>query len=305
MEKVLITGIAGGLGRKAARLLARAYTACGVDTVPWQSRPTGVVAHEVDLRKPRFEDVIRTERPDAVLHLGFIRHFRGDGQERHKVNVGGTKLLLDHCAKYGVARLVVLSSGYVYGAFAENPYHLDEDAPLSGSRSYPEIRDLIEVDTIASAFIWRHPEVSTAVLRPVNVLGPTIHSLVRAYLAQRRVPTVMGFNPMMPFIHEDDLAAAVVLALQCKLRGVYNVVGPGEVPIHTAIQETGGVAWPLPDPPLRWVFDRLFRWGLSAYPAGLLDFLKYPVSLAGDRFEAATSFQCKYGLSEIFDSVRY
>ena len=75
--------------------------------------------------------------------------------------------------------------------------------------------------------------------------------------------------------------------------------------MHTAIRETGGRAWPLPDPPLSWVFDRLFRIGALPYPAGMLEFLKYPVSLAGDRFDAATSFQCKYGLSEIFESVRY
>ena len=141
-------------------------------------------------------------------------------------------------------------------------------------------------------------------LRPVNALGPNIQSLVRSYLAQRRVPTVLGFNPMMPFIHEEDLASAIVRAVDRRLFGVYNVVGPGGVPVHTAIVETGGVAWPLPDPPARWMFDRLFRWGMLAYPAGLLDFLKYPVSLSGVRFAEATGFRCKYGLPEIFESVR-
>jgi UDP-glucose 4-epimerase len=220
------------------------------------------------------------------------------------VNVGGTRILIDHCVKYGVERLVVLSSGYVYGAFPENPYQLDEEAPLSASRTYPEIRDLVEVDSLASATIWRHPDLVTSVLRPVNVLGPTHQSMVRAYLAQSRVPTVLGFNPMMPFIHEADLATAISLAVDHQLRGVYNVVGPGEVPVHTAIAETGGTAWPIPDPPARWLFERLFRWGMLPYPAGLLDFLKFPVSLAGERFVKATGFRCQYGLPEIFESVR-
>ncbi len=304
MEKVLITGIAGGLGRLVARRLDERYEVTGVDSTRWRHSPPGMKTYTVDLRKRKFEDVVRTERPQVVVHLGFIRHFRGDESERHGVNVGGTRALIDHCVKYGVDRLVVLSSGYVYGAFPENPYQLDEEAPLSASRTYPEIRDLVEVDSLASATIWRHPQLVTSVLRPVNVLGPTIQSLVRAYLAQPRVPTVLGFNPMMPFIHEADLATAISLAVDHRLRGVYNVVGPGEVPVHTAIAETGGTAWPIPDPPARWLFARLFRWGMLPYPAGLLDFLKFPVSLAGERFVKATGFRCQYGLPEIFESVR-
>jgi UDP-glucose 4-epimerase len=305
MEKVLITGIAGGLGRLLATRLCETYRVCGVDLASWLNHPPGIDVRRADLRKRNFEDTIRTEQPDAVVHLGFIRHFRSDERERHEVNVRGTKLLLDHCMQYGVRRLVVLSSGYVYGAFPENPYRLDEDAPLSASRSFPEIRDLVEVDTLASAFIWRRPEVATSVLRPVGALGTHVHSLVRGYLGLQRVPTVMGFDPMMAFIHEDDLVSALALALEGHLRGVFNVAGPGEVPIHTAIRETGGVIWPAPDPPLSWIFDRLFRLGVWPYPAGMLEYLKYPVSLAGERFVDATGFRCKYGLREIFDSVRH
>jgi UDP-glucose 4-epimerase len=236
--------------------------------------------------------------------MGFVRHFRASQDTRHDVNVRGTKQLLDHCVNHGVQNLIVLSSSYVYGAFPENPYYMDEDSPLSASRSYPEIRDLVEVDSLVSTHIWRRPEMTTSMLRPVNVLGPTVHSLVCEYLRQARVPTVLGFNPMMAFIHEDDIADAVALAVQQGLRGVYNVAGPGEVPVHTAIAETGGRAWPIPDPPARWLFGRLFRFGLIPYPAGLIDFLKFPVSLAGDRFVAATGFRCQYGLPEIFASLR-
>ena len=304
MEKVLVTGIAEGLGRLVGRQLHERSTVIGVDGVRWRHSPPGMKTHTVDLRKRKFEDIVRTERPDVVVHLGFIRHFRGDEQERHAVNVSGTRTLIDHCVKYEVQRLVVLSSGYVYGAFPENPYELDEDAPLSASRTYPEIRDLVEVDSLASGTIWRHPELRTSVLRPVNVLGPTVQTMVRSYLSQPRVPTVLGFDPMMQFIHEVDMATAVVLAVEHELNGVFNVVGPGEVPVHTAIRETGGRAWPIPDPPARWLFGRMYRLGLLPYPAGLLDFLKYPVSLSGTRFAGATGFRCKYGLPEIFESVR-
>ncbi len=304
MEKVLITGISGGQGRLLARRLLEGYEVAGADRVAWEGHPRGVTIHRVDLRKKRFEDVIRTELPTAVVHMGFIRHFREDARERHDVNVRGTKQLLDHCVHYGVQKLVVLSSGYVYGAFPENPYYMDEDSPLSASRSYPEIRDLVEVDTLASAFIWKYPQIRTCVLRPVNVLGYFVHSMIGQYLRQARVPTVMGFDPMMQFIHEEDLSEAIALALEHGLQGVFNVTGPGQVPLHTAIRETGGKAWPIPEPIMRPLFHRGFRWGVIPYPAGAIDYLKYPVTLSGQRFIEATNFRCLFGLEEIFHSVR-
>jgi UDP-glucose 4-epimerase len=286
------------------KVLITDYEVCGVDRVAWEGHPREIAVHTVDLRKKRFEDVIRTELPTAVVHMGFIRHFRAGERVRHDVNVRGTKQLLDHCINHGVQALLVLSSSYVYGAFPENPYYMDEDSPLSASRSYPEIRDLVEVDTLASAFLWRYPHIRTCVLRPVNVLGYYVRSMVSQYLRESRIPTVMGFDPMMQFIHEEDLSEAIALALEHGLQGVFNVTGPGEVPLHTAIRETGGTALPMPEPIIRPLFERLFRWGLLPYPPGAIDYLKYPITVSGDRFVDATNFRPLFSLEEIFQSLR-
>ncbi len=304
MEKVLITGISGGQGRLLTRRLLENYEVCGVDRVSWDGHPGDVEVHIVDLRKKRFEDVIRTEQPTVVVHMGFIRHFQVPERERHDVNVRGTKQLLDHCVNHGVQSLVVLSSSYVYGAFPENPYFMDEDAPLSASRSYPEIRDLVEVDTLASSFLWRYPQIRTCVLRPVNVLGYYVHSMIGRYLRETRVPTVMGFDPMMQFIHEEDISEAIALTLEHGLQGVFNVTGPGEVPLHTAIRETGGRALSMPELMMRPLFARAFRWGLIPYPAGAIDYLKYPITISGERFVEATNFRPLFSLEEIFQSLR-
>jgi UDP-glucose 4-epimerase len=304
MEKVLVTGISGGQGRLLARRLLDTWEVCGVDRTPWEGRPKGVVVHEVDLRKRKFEDVFRTEQPTAVVHMAFVRHFRLPDRVRHEVNVRGTKQLLDHCVNYGVQKLVVMSSSYVYGAFPENPFYMDEDHPLGASRSYPEIRDLVEVDTLSSAFIWKYPHIRTSVLRPVNVLGYYVHSMIGEYLRQRRVPTVMGFDPMMQFIHEEDVSEAIALALEHGLQGVFNVAGPGAAPLSVAIREAGSTAWPVPEPLLRLLIDRLFRFGLLPYPSGAIDYVKYPVTLSGKRFADATGFRPLFGLEEIFHSVR-
>jgi UDP-glucose 4-epimerase len=303
-EKLLITGIAGGQGRLIARRVGELFRIAGVDRTPWEGFPTNVRMHVVDLRKRKFEDVFRTERPDALVHLAFVRHFRADPRVRHEVNVLGTKRVLEYAVHYGVKRIVVLSSSYVYGALPDNPYYMNEECPLNVSRTYPEVRDLAEVDSLATGFLWRHPEVTTAILRPVPTLGYYVHTSIGRYLRQRWAPTILGFNPMMQFIHEEDVAEAIALALQTGAHGVFNVAGPGAVPLKVAIRETGGTAVPIPEPLARAVFQRLFRLGLYHTPTGAMDFLKYPCTVDGSLFERTTGFKPLFTLEDIFASVR-
>jgi UDP-glucose 4-epimerase len=199
----------------------------------------------------------------------------------------------------------VQSSHYVYGALPDNPYYVDEEYPLNVSRTYPEVRDLAEVDTLCSAFLWRHPEISTTILRPVATLGSHVATTMGRYLRQRYVPMIMGFDPMTQFIHEEDVAEAIALSLQRGTHGVYNLVGPEAVPLSVAIRETGGIALPIPETVARFVFGQLFQLGLYHVPPGAIDFVKYPCTLDGRRFVEATGFVPHHSLEDIFASVRH
>jgi UDP-glucose 4-epimerase len=307
VKKVLITGIAGGQGQLIARKLlhrAQRYQVIGVDREAWEGRPRGVTMTIADLRKRRFEDVIRRERPEVIVHLGSVRHFKGHPALRHEVNVGGTKRLLDFALSHGVKHVIVWSSSYVYGALPENPYYMDEAFPLNSSRTYPEMRDLAEMDMLATGYLWRSPDIAVTVLRPVNVLGYHVRSAIGRYLRTERVPTVMGFNPMMQFMHEDDAAEAVLLAIEARLRGVFNLVGPGAVPLHVAVRETGSRVLPLPDLLARAIIQQLFRWGLYPFPPRAIDFAMYQCTLDGTRFREATGFTPRFSLGETFAAVR-
>jgi UDP-glucose 4-epimerase len=304
MEKLLITGISGGQGRLLASRVSDQYEVIGVDKVPWEGHPKNVRVYVVDVLKKKFEDVFRQEHPAAVVHLGFIRHFREEPEVRHEVNVLGTKRVLEFSVKYGVKQVVVISSSYVYGALPENPYFLDEDHPLNSSRTYPEMRDLVEVDTLTTAHLWKYPDVATSILRPVNTLGNHVHSAIVNYLKLGYVPTILGFNPMTQFIHEEDVSEAIAVALEKKLRGVFNVAGPGEVPLKVAVRETGGTALALPEFVARTMFGQLFQLGLFHVPPGAIDFIKYPCTVSGKRFVQATGFKALFSLDETFASLR-
>ena len=107
--------------------------------------------------------------------------------------------------------LASADSSYVYGAEPDNPRYIREDHPLNVSRTFPDLRDLAEVEGLVNTFLWRYPEIATSVLRPVNVLGYYVHSAIGTYLKLDLVPTVAGFDPMMQFIHEEDVGEAIAL----------------------------------------------------------------------------------------------
>jgi UDP-glucose 4-epimerase len=303
MKKVLITGISGGQGRLVAKRLLGRMEITGVDRIPWEGPPEGVTVHTLDLRKRGFENIFRHERPDAVVHLAFIRHFRFDPRMRHEVNVEGTQRLLENCARYEVKRVVVLSSSYVYGALPDNPRYIREDHPLNVSRTFPDLRDLAEVEGLVSTFLWRYPDIRTAILRPVNTLGYYVHSAIGTYFKLDVVPTVAGFDPMMQFIHEEDLAEAIALTLENELHGIYNVVGPGAVPLKTAIEAIGRRRISIPEPLAHLVIRQLFRFKMYSFPPEALDFIKYPCTVCGERFYRATGFEPLFSLEDTFASV--
>lgn len=298
-EKVLIVGIVGGYGRLLARRLLRSCSVVGVDRTPASARLPDVPFYSVDTRTRAFEDVFRKERPEAVVHLGLMRDRRTDERTRYDVNVRGTRKVLDLCLEHGVRKLCVLSTGYVYGALPDNPSFMDEEHPLSASRNYPEIRDLVEVDALATGFTWRHPDLTTSVLRPVPVLGVYVDSAMARYLRANPVVLPMGFNPMLQFVHEEDLSEAMALCIEQGVRGVYNVAGPGEVPARIAIHESGGRAVQVPD----FILRRVSTW-LFGLPPGALDFMKYPCTIDGSRFVSETGFQPLFGLKDIFRTLR-
>ena len=118
------------------------------------------------------------------------------------------------------------------------------------SRTYPEVRDLAEVDTLAHRVPLAPPRDRHHDPAPGRTRSATTSTARSArYLRQRYVPTIMGFNPMMQFIHEEDVAEAVALALQTRhARRLQRGRARAPCRCQVAIRETGGTALPIPEP---------------------------------------------------------
>lgn len=286
--KVLIAGICGVIARKVAVLLSEAgHEVVGIDTRPWPNKPEGIALFEIDLRKRAAEDVFRRERPEAVLHMATVSAWVSRGESRNRMNLGGTRAIFDHCRDFGVRQIVFVGRHTFYGAAADSPlYHKEDEAPLA-LESFPELADLIAADLYAASALWRMPEVSTAVLRVVYTLGPSGQGTLGSFLKGAAVPMIAGFDPLMQFMHEDDAARAVQLALEKQLRGVYNVAGPQPVPLSVIAQALGRPRLPLPEFVAKLALGRA---GLPDLPPGALGHIKFPVVVDAGPFQRATGF---------------
>jgi UDP-glucose 4-epimerase len=286
--RVLITAIASRLGRLIAeQLVQQGHEVFGIDKRPWVDAPEGVSVVQTDLSKRPAEDLFRTWRPEALVHMLTATHLHASEVPHHRMSLSGTKAAIDHCDRYGVERAVFVGRHTYYGATPESPlYHAEDEPPMTGE-DFPELADLVAADLYAGSALWRHPAIDTAVLRICYTLGASRHGTLADFLRGPKVPTVLGFDPLFQFMHELDAVRAVVQALTYRLRGVFNVAGPSPLPISTLIQETGREQVAVPEALLPFL---LGKFGLPQLPRGALNHLKYPIVIDTSAFREKSGF---------------
>jgi UDP-glucose 4-epimerase len=302
--RILITGIAGRLGRRVANRLRRNHQVIGIDRRPCPALPTDVVHHRVDIRRRPAEDIFRQGHLDAVLHLGVIHNFRIPAEQLHARNVIGTETLLRYVSRYGVKKLILLSSGDVYGPSPENSQFIDEDAPLMASQRFPEIRALVAVDRMVQSFFWRHHDIETVILRPAFIVGPNVRNAPSKYFRLRVIPTLMGFDPMVQLIHEDDLLRMIDAALKPGVRGLFNLAGTAPVPLSRIIKILGKPTIPVPVQLARVLLEKAWKYRLTSFPAPELDHIRYNTVLDTSRAKAELAIEPERSLYEILEPFR-
>lgn len=305
--RLLITGISSNLGRLVAKVaLAQRHTVIGIDRRPWPDAPKAIEMHAVDLQKRAAEDVFRTRRPDAVVHLATVTSLSKDADDRSRINLNGTRALFEHAERYDVQSCVFVGRHTFYGAAPDaNLYHPETDPPLAVA-TFPELADLVAADLFAASALWRTPKLKTVVLRICYTIGPSKKGTLAAFLDGRRVPLVFGFDPLFQVMHEEDAARAIVLAAQSStegdLKGAFNVAGPPPLPLSTLIKLAGREPVRIPEPLLPRMFG---RFGLSRLSAQSIEHIKHAVVVDDKAFRAATGFNHTWDEAETLTSFRY
>lgn len=302
--RILLTGISGRLGRRVAHRLHRLHTLVGIDTRPCAGLPEGVIHHRTELRRRPAEEVFRQNKFDAVLHLGVVHNFRIPSEQLYARNVIGTETLLRYASKYGVKKFVMLSSGDVYGPMPTNSHFISEDAPLMASQRFPEIRTLIAVDRAVQNFFWRHHDIETVILRPAHIVGPHVRNAPSNYFRLRIIPSLMGFDPMVQLIHEDDVLRYLEAALKPGVRGVFNIAGIEPVPLSRIFKILGKPVLPIPHPLFQMALEKAWRYRLTSFPAPELDHIRFNAVLDTTRARQLLGIMPERNLHEILDPFR-
>ncbi len=283
-----------------ASLAHRDYPVIGIDRRRFVDPPKDIEVHNLDIRRKRVERIFRRQPIRAVIHMAIIHDPRMNREEHHSFNVMGTKKILSYVTRFKIPKLVVLSSANVYGPRPENTQFLTEESPLMAAGRFGDIGDLVLVDLAANTFFWEHPDVETVVLRPTHIVGP-VHNAPSNYLRLKRIPTIMGFDPMVQVIHAEDVVRALLMALKPGVRGVFNITGPDPVALSGLIKALGKPRLPLPAPLFVEGLRMLWRFRMTSFPPPELDYIRYVCTIDGSRARDEMGYKARYRLKDIIE----
>src|SRR6476661_9205725 len=239
---VLVTGVSRDLGRRFARAVATdpaVDRVIGVDVVPPRGDSGRVSFIRADIRNPVIAKIIAKEDVDTVVHMSVIATpgSAGGRGTMKELNVIGTMQLLAACQKAdGLKHLVVKSTSTVYGASSRDPAMFTEDMEPRRAPSSGYAKDVAEIEGYVRSFARRRPDVLVTTLRMANVLGPHVTSPMTSYFRLPVVPTVLGFDPRLQFLHQTDLLRVLSHAVHAEAHGAFNVAGDGVMLLSQAVR---------------------------------------------------------------------
>jgi UDP-glucose 4-epimerase len=310
-RRVLITGVGSFLGTEIARRLETDpeidYVA-GLDERPPRARLERMDFIEADIRNPVIAKLIPQAEVDTIVHNKIIRR-PGPGmsdRSAHDINVIGSLQLLAACEKADTLRsIVVRGSAGVYGSEPAAPQFFTEEM----ARRYPLRtrfqRDVAEIENYFDTFSRRHPQVVCTMLRYQPSVGPSLDSQITRYLSQPLVPTYLGFDPRLQFVHEADAVDALVAAIKNPVRGPVNVAAPGTIGLTKLVRMAGKPTLPLLPGVFPAVSDASKRLGMQSISPDFRRLLRYGRGIDVTRLAEEVGYMPRYSTVEaVEDYVR-
>ncbi|MFN8028350.1 MAG: NAD-dependent epimerase/dehydratase family protein [Acidimicrobiia bacterium] len=234
-RRVLVTGLGTFWGSRLAQALEARDDVELIVGVDGRAPRVPLSRTEFVKADPSFailQRVVRATHIDTVLHT----HLQADSTQSsprrlHETNVIGTMNLLAAAAAPDsrVRKVVVKTATLVYGSHFDDPYFFREDARRTHVPVTPVERSLVEVDGLLRDFADDNPDVVTTRLRFANILGDDVSTLFSRLLRMRAAPEILGFDPRLQFVHEDDVTRALEFAVTHDIPGTFNVAGPGTI----------------------------------------------------------------------------
>jgi UDP-glucose 4-epimerase len=305
-RNVFITGMAGYIGSCLCREMDRTQWCerfYGVDVKPPHTTHEKGSFRQMDIHDPSLGEWIRELRPDILVHLAFVVDPIHQEDVMHRVNVEGTRSILKAVSEAGVPQVLVMSSATAYGAWPDNPVPLKESDPIRRHPYFPYARDKAEVEGICAEFAAEHPDRILSILRPCVVYGPSVDNYISGLFTMPLAIAPTDYAPPFQFVHEDDVARAILCVLEKQGRGPFNLAPSDTMSTPQINTLTNRRGVPMPD----WAMKIVFRlaWSLRLpilrVPPSFLDFVRYPWVVDSSRLTDELGFRFRYSTTETLE----
>lgn len=340
---VLITGVSGNLGFRLLQFLP-GFKVVGVDVAAPQTAHNLAHFERIDLAEERscnqLLELMRTYRPESVVHLAFIvdplRSGILDHRQMWHINVAGTGRVIEAISEYnrmlgGIYRFVYPSSVSVYGPSLPKP--VSEDAPLQAhTLTYALQKREADLTVQARAHSMK---CKTYILRPAIFVGPMVRNYVVGVLRgvpggqgklgarmrdrNQRLPMLLPsrgnyLDQKIQFVHIDDVARLINNILTRRQSdpqvSILNVAGRGDpISFQTCARIANAEVKRLPSRALcRLVVRLLWNLGISDIPPDAFPYLigSYTMETArlrvflGDAYRDVIRYTSEDALLEMF-----
>jgi UDP-glucose 4-epimerase len=257
-KSVLITGACGFLGQATTELfLKHGYVVTVLDLHSVvQELPTELAKNPrlrtlaVDLVNDDFQSQLPS-RIDFVVHLAGLTSVKESFEQPNKyerVNIGGTKTLLNALKDRKIQKFIFPSSASVYGV--ESTDNTDENTPLNPKSPYARGKVIAEQSVAHQGKTF---DFKTVVLRFFNIYGPgqkfddsgIVSIFIRSMIEHGNIVIIGDGSRTRSFIHVQDCARAILLSCTATTgdNAIINVCGEKSTTIkelaETLIQSSG------------------------------------------------------------------
>lgn len=319
--RIVITGASGNVGTALLRALPAEHDVVGVVRRP---PPAQGVYQRVDWRSLDLtdSDAIAKLRnafdgADVVVHLAWGFQPTHDVDYLNRLGVGGTSAVLQAAHTSGVGQLVHMSS---VGTYAGGRYgkRVDESWPTTGIDTSPYSRDKSAAEAILDEYEGRlgSAAIPIARMRPGFILQRAAASGLMRYGLPGYVPMqVVPWLPILPLdrklciplIHADDVAAAIVLAVERRATGPFNLAAEPPMGRDDVAAVLGARSVHVPSGLLGALVDLTWRTRLQHIDRGWLD-LAFSVPLldcsrARTELEWAPKWTAQEALADLLEGV--
>lgn len=252
--RVLITGGAGYIGTTLIKHITKHFPDWkilttdirplqGLEPIPHLEFQTLDISQREEVIK-----LIQTWKPDSIVHLASILNPPPGMSEaiQHKIDVEGTKNVLDGAILSQTKQVIITSSGAAYGYHKENKDWIEETDPIRGHSAFAYSRHKREIEEILSEYRIQHPGLKQLILRPGTILGATVNNLITDMFRKPFVMGVWGHLSPFVFIWDEDVIQIITKGILEKKEGAFNLAGDGAMTLKEISSMIGKTYVPIP-----------------------------------------------------------